>query len=69
MADRCLRCGNTMDVSQVNHCRGEFADATAQEKLACRDRQIMNQQALLRGVIRKLERIQEMIGDIVEVLS
>ena len=67
--DRCLRCGNTTDVSQVNHCRGELTDATAQEKLACRDRQIMNQQALLRGVIKKLERIQEMIGDVVEVLS
>lgn len=45
------------------------APSAYQRALACRDRQLANQHALMRGCLRRLEKMRQDIDDLAEVMS
>lgn len=72
----CARCGLPFG-EQPNHCGdytgGDSPDSKTMRRMearvSCRDREIGNLRALLRGGTRKLERAMEQLDDILEALS
>ena len=69
----CARCGLPFG-TQPNHC-GDFTGGdifpggSLADRVACRDRELGNVRALLRGSTRQLERIMHSLNDLLEVLS
>lgn len=69
----CSRCGLPFG-HQPNHC-GDFTGGdifpggSLADRVACRDRELGNVRALLRGSTRQLERIMQSLNDLLEVLS
>lgn len=72
----CARCGLPFG-EQPNHC-GDFTGAAigprsstrrVEARVSCRDREIGNLRALLRGGTRKIEKVMEQLDDVLEALS
>lgn len=70
----CARCGLPFG-HEPNHC-GDFrgdgsSDALDRldSRVECRNREIGNLRALLRGATRKLERVAESLDEVLEVMS
>lgn len=68
MSGTCARCG-AADCGVFLTDVKSTAGFNALDIIACRDRQIAAQAALLRSVTGKLERIGEQINDVLEVIS
>lgn len=68
----CARCGLLFG-QEPNHCGDYTGDGSTDARLAarisCRDRELGNVRALLRGGTRKLEKIMETLDDLLETLS
>lgn len=72
----CARCGLPFG-EEPNHC-GDYTGSDPPDaklmrrmeaRVSCRDREIGNIRALLRGGTRKLERVMENLDDLLEALS
>lgn len=63
---RCSRCGAPEGIA-VSGCYAYTKDPTT--VIACRDRELANVRALLRGATIALERVATELNDILEVIS
>ena len=66
MPERCLRCGDPFCYTTIKPKPLEVSDV---DVLVCRNREIGNLRALLRGAISKLEKVRDSIDEIAEHLS